>query len=66
MVIDLKENLMASQADLDAALSKLSADVDALLALPPASVDLQAEVDAVNAIDAKVVAKLPPPSAPAS
>ncbi len=52
--------LMATTADLDAAIAKLDTDVKALIAAVGTPVDLQPQVDAVNAIDAEVLAATPP------
>lgn len=54
-------SVMATIADLDAAVAKLDADVQTLIASPP-QVDVQPQVDAVNAIDAKVLLATPPPT----
>lgn len=54
-------SVMATIADLDAAVAKLDADVRTLIASPP-QVDVQPQVDAVNAIDAKVLLATPPPT----
>lgn len=55
--------LMADVAALDGAILALSAKVDAIVVpvpVPPVPVDLQPQVDAVNAIGAKIDAKFPP------
>ncbi len=49
---------MANQVELNAAIANLDADVKALIASQQ-PVDLQPQVDAVNAIDAEVKAATP-------
>lgn len=57
---------MAAIDNLTANVAKLSADVDSLLANQgPSEASVQAAADAVAAADAKIVAVLPPPPAPA-
>lgn len=56
--------LMASQAELSAAIANLAVDVKSLAESVPAPVDLQPQVDAVNAIDAAVKAATPAPVVP--
>lgn len=67
-IIKNQETQMAELDNLNSNVAKLSTDVDALLArpVPPAGVDpaaVQAAADAVAAIDAKVVAATPAPTA---
>lgn len=45
---------MATLDDLTTAIADLKTSVDALIAKPPAAVDVQPQVDAVNAIKADV------------
>ncbi len=52
--------IMATQKDLDAAIENLDTDVKALIA-SQTPVDLQPQVDAVNAIDTEVKAATPTP-----
>src|SRR5271154_3866827 len=55
--------IMATQTDVDAAIKVLDTDVKALIAsiVPVVPVDLQAQVDAINAVDAEVKAATPAP-----
>ena len=66
LTIANQEAIMAVQDDLAAVVAKISVDVDALIARPaadptavPAST-VQAQVDALTAVDAKITAALPP------
>jgi len=61
-LIPLLEKLLAAIDTLTANVQKLSADVDALIAAKqaaPSEAAVQAQADAVAAIDAKVTAALP-------
>ena len=55
------DKIMEDQTVLNAAIAQLDTDVKALIAsqVPPTPVDLQPQVDAVNAIDAEVKAATP-------
>src|SRR5271154_2771269 len=56
--------IMATQTDVDAAIKVLDTDVKALIASIPVTtppVDLQPQVDAINAVDAEVKAATPAP-----
>lgn len=58
-----QEKIMAELQDAQAALAKLGADVDALIAKPSTGIapaDVQTLTDGMNAIDAKVVAATTP------
>ena len=56
------ELVLATIADLDVAIAQLDSDVKALIAKEPVPVDVQPQVDAVNAVDAEVQGALNPPA----
>ena len=52
--------IMADIAALDTAIAAVAVKIDAIVVTPPVPVDFQPQVDAVNAIGAKIDAKFPP------
>jgi hypothetical protein len=58
--VAIGRRIMATQVELDAAIATLKTDVETLIAAQK-PVDLQPQVDAVNAIDAEVKAATPAP-----
>lgn len=60
VLIHNQEEQMAQIDTLNAAIAKLAADIEALIAAQPKPLDLSAAITAVNDADAKVSAALPP------